>query len=569
MSEIWNSWESQVVEHKYRLEALIGSTDHSAVFRAAEYRSPEPRKATLKFMDADIPSAEQVLAGWSKAAQLSHPNLQRILQTGRCKIDGRELLYVAMEHADENLAEIIPQRPLAPHEAREALNAIVDVLVYLHGKGLTHGHICPANILAVGEFLKVASDTIEPLGERREMTRDRGEYDAPEIPAEKYTQAADIWSLGVTLVEMLTQQRDVLPFRDSADAVIPQSVGEPFLEIARHALRKKPERRWTSAQIAERLNPSALVAKAAMASAGGATASASASTATAAPSPSPAKSPQAASTAPASSAKPAVPPEMSPAVSPPNVPLSKEPAIPLAKHAPVPAPPIRVTAPRPNSAKRETLVLPNYAIPLFVVALILVAVIALPRILRNRTVAAPGTNTASVPPDANPRAPADATRPAAVAPQKAPKTPDLETAKNMAPAPPPVRNTAVPAAAPALMRSNDTAPAAKPRNSRDVPGRGEVLDEALPQIPAKALATISGTVRVVVKAHVDAAGQVASTELQEAGPSHYFADKAVLAAQRWLFTSPEANGRSLTSDWLIRFEYTRDGVKAFPQQLMQ
>jgi len=43
MSQIWKRWEGQVVEHKYRLESLIGSTDHSVVF-LAEYRSPEPKR---------------------------------------------------------------------------------------------------------------------------------------------------------------------------------------------------------------------------------------------------------------------------------------------------------------------------------------------------------------------------------------------------------------------------------------------------------------------------------------------------------------------------------------------
>lgn len=93
------------------------------------------------------------------------------------------------------------------------------------------------------------------------------------------------------------------------------------------------------------------------------------------------------------------------------------------------------------------------------------------------------------------------------------------------------------------------------------------MDQALPQVSAKALSTISGTVRVVVKAHVDAAGEVTAADLEESGPSAYFADKAVKAAQRWVFSSPEVQGRSVESDWLIRFEYKRDGVKAFPQQV--
>jgi len=561
MSELWKQWEGQVIDHKYRLESLIGSTDHSVVFRA-EYRSPEPRKATVKFIAADVLNAEALVAAWHKAAQLSHPNLICILQTGKCTLGDMELLYVAMEHADENLAEIIPQRALTAEEARDAMNAIVDVLVYLHGKQLTHGHICPANILAIGDQLKVSSDSIEPLAEKREMTRDRSEYDAPEIPARPYTQAADVWSLGVTLVEMLTQQRVGLPFNENVEPVIPQNVREPFLEIARHALRRKPELRWSSAQIAERLNPSAMAAKAAAA---GASVPALAATPPGTPGAS-----GAAAVAPLARAGSAAPVTMAPAApvaAALNVPLSKEPAAPLAKQQRPPAPPVRVAAPGAKRVRRETMVLPNYALPLFLVVLVLVGAVVLPKILRNRTETKsnPVTASASVPAKSTP--PAETSKPPAMRRDEAttqaaaPK----EDARISAPRPPSA--SATPSAAPAVMRSVESAPAAKPKNSSDEQGRGEVLEQALPQVSAKALSTVTGTVRVVVKAHVDAAGQVASAELQEPGPSQYFADKAVQAAHRWVFSSPEMNGRSEASDWLIRFEYTRDGVKAYPQQV--
>lgn len=563
MSEIWKRWEGQVVEHKYRLESLIGSTDHSVVF-LAEYRSPEPRKATLKFVAADLPNAEQLITAWNKAAQLSHPNLLRILQTGKCKMEDLELLYVANEYAEENLAEIIPQRALTADEGREALNAIVDVLVYLHGKNLTHGHICPANILATGDQLKVSSDTIEPVAEKREMTRERSAYDAPEIPAGAYTAAADVWSLGVTLVEMLTQQPAILPFND-VDPVIPQAVREPFLEIARNALRRNPQRRWTSAKIAERLNPGAVAARAAVAgAASAATASAVASGAAGLPAP----SPQSAAGVEAASLTPSAPPRLSTTVSPLNVPVSKEPAAPLAKQTRPPAPPVRVSAPRTKSSQRETLVLPNYAVPVFVAALIMVGVVALPKILRNRTVATPSITTASAPVTSTVAPPAStqpgATQAEAPAQHKADeKSTANDAVKNLRPSP--TRNVAGPSASPAVMRSKGSAPST--RNSSDALGHGEVMDQALPQVSAKALSTISGTVRVVVKAHVDAAGEVTAADLEESGPSAYFADKAVEAAQRWVFSSPEVQGRSVESDWLIRFEYKRDGVKAFPQQV--
>jgi eukaryotic-like serine/threonine-protein kinase len=555
MSEIWKRWEGQVVEHKYRLESLIGSTDHSVVF-LAEYRSPEPQKAVLKFLAADIPNTENILAAWNVAAQLTHPNLQRILGTGRCKLEDMDLLYVAMEYAEENLAEIVPQRALAAEEARQALNAIVDVLVYLHGKNLTHGHICPANILAIGDQLKISSDTIESLAEKREMTREHSVYDAPEIPASLYTQAADIWSLGATLVAMLTQQPPILPFNENVDPVIPPPVKQPFLEIARNALRRSPELRWTSAQIAEQLNPSAIAAKAAVA---GASATAVSTTAAA---------PQSASLSQVATVVPPAP-RLSPTVAPLSVPLSKEPAVPLAKLPRAPLPPSRGSAPGPKHGWRETLVLPNYAVPILVAVVILVGVIALPKILRNRMQTTPNSVTASTPASsAAQKDPAKAPAPTQALAANTAATPSVKEQARDFPPPPP-RAAETPSASPAVMRSKDNAPAAKARNSSDSPGRGEVLDHTLPQVSAKALSTISGTVRVVVKAHVDAVGQVTSAEPQEPGPSAYFRNQAMQAAQRWVFSSPEVNGRSVESDWLIRFEYTRDGVKAFPQQITQ
>ena len=94
-----------------------------------------------------------------------------------------------------------------------------------------------------------------------------------------------------------------------------------------------------------------------------------------------------------------------------------------------------------------------------------------------------------------------------------------------------------------------------------------MLDQVLPDASEKALVTISGKVRVTVLAHVDASGNVTSADFENPGPSQYFADLALKAMRRWEFNSPEVNGRSVPSQWLVRFEFTASGVKAFPQQI--
>jgi TonB family protein len=91
-----------------------------------------------------------------------------------------------------------------------------------------------------------------------------------------------------------------------------------------------------------------------------------------------------------------------------------------------------------------------------------------------------------------------------------------------------------------------------------------VLEQILPDIPDKALSTITGKVRVTVLAHVDAAGNVSDAEFENPGPSKYFADAALKAVRRWEFSSPEVGGRSIASEWLVRFEFSSAGVQAFP-----
>ena len=551
MSEVWKQWEGQVADHKYQLQQYLGSTDHSVVFLAT-FRDPEPRQAAVKFISANLVNAEQQLAAWNRAAQLSHRNLLSIYGTGRCEMGDMDLLYIATEYAEENLAQVLPQRALTAEEARDMLNGIVEVLVVLHGRNLAHGHIKPSNILAIGDLLKLSSDTIQPAGVVREMRRERSAYDSPELPAAPYTPAADAWSLGVTLVEAFTQQPAVLPLNEQEEPIIPPELHEPFLGIARHCLRRDPKSRWTSARIAEQLNPAAAAKTSA------ATAGASASAATPAPAA-------------------ATPVSTRPPVSPLNVPLSKEPAIPLAKLQPAAAvptmsrpaksrptvsrPPVR-TAPR---APRTAIILPNYVVPILAGVLVLAGIIALPKILRRQE--APASNTTSA------SASGGATGVPAEPPIKQAAPPRMSTAKpanssaDENPEPTSVRPLSQTAtAAPAILRSSETKSPPTPKTSSDAPGRGEVLDQILPRPSASALATIQGTVRIGVKVHVDEAGNVSEAILDAPGPSKYFADLSLKAARGWVFTSPEAGGRSLPSDWSLHFYFTQSGVHATANQ---
>jgi hypothetical protein len=135
------------------------------------------------------------------------------------------------------------------------LGPLLDALSHIHSKGFAHSHIKPSNIMAIGKQLKLSSDTVLPLGEPRLAYRPLDAYDPPEAATAAVADSSDVWSLGVTLVEVLTQQAPVPSPESQADPIIPSTIPQPFLEIARNCLRRDPLQRWTTAQIADYLNP--------------------------------------------------------------------------------------------------------------------------------------------------------------------------------------------------------------------------------------------------------------------------------------------------------------------------
>ncbi len=89
----------------------------------------------------------------------------------------------------------------------------------------------------------------------------------------------------------------------------------------------------------------------------------------------------------------------------------------------------------------------------------------------------------------------------------------------------------------------------------------------MPDIPQSARNTIRGTIKIAVQVQVDASGKVTSAKFKSAGPSRYFADRTIKAAEQWQFSPPLADGQPTASTWLIQFHLRRNGVQASPQRV--
>jgi len=218
--EIRQDWVGQVVGARFRLLRWLGSAGRSQVFACRIEDNPE-QKTAIKLFPSDAEGAQACAAGWAAALTLFHPHLMRVLHTGRDRVEGTHVLYVVTEYASEILSEILPDRPLTPDEAKEMLGPVLDALAYLHGKGLVHGRVKPSNIMVVDDQLKLSEENIRGAVGAAPAPTALDIYDAPERSQGKVLPASDIWSLGISLVEALTQ----IP------PVWNRSGGKPFARI--------------------------------------------------------------------------------------------------------------------------------------------------------------------------------------------------------------------------------------------------------------------------------------------------------------------------------------------------
>ena len=497
MTEAATKRVGQVIDGKFRLGEFVGGDEGSSVF-LTDYHSPDVRKAAIKLVPADATEAEGLLARWRHAAKLSHPHMIRLLDMGRGELDGAALLYVVMEYAEENLASVIARRPLAPDEARAILGPVVDALAYVHANGFVHCRIKPANIMAENDLLKISSDGLCRIGEFSGSVGKPGAYDPPEAAGGRISPAGDVWSLGMTLVEALTQRLPVWERTNQAEPALPSNLPAEFLDLARHCLRRDPQLRWSVADISARLLPNA------------------------------------------------------------------------------PTPPKQPTRGVQYSLAQRRFV--GTAAP---IGLALLAILAAVRIFHHpsQTDPARAATTAqsvvqpAVQPKVQPKPEkkpvlAEAAAPAAKPTQPIAQPPASQPVKRSAEQPSPKSAAASAPILPSVPARTKIEAPAQPIATAPSSGvvRGKVVQQFLPDASQKARATIRGTVRVSVRVHVDESGHVTAAAFDLPGPSQYFAERALEASKRWSFAPAKMEGRSVPSEWVLRFEIDPKTSNVYPAQ---
>ena len=221
--QFWNELEGQTIDRLYPLRRLVRSEGRSAWFETAtgeDLSTP----ATISLTEA-LTDADEVTERLKAAQNLKHPNLVSITRVGQVRVDNTLIVYAVMEHIEQSLSDVLQTQTLTTDEGREVAEALVGALTAIHQRGMSHGHVEAASVLATEETVKLRSDCLQ--------TNAAG-------------QVEDVAAIGTTLFHAFTQRKAL-----TATDVQLNRIPAPFSEIIRNSFA----RRWTLGQIANALKP--------------------------------------------------------------------------------------------------------------------------------------------------------------------------------------------------------------------------------------------------------------------------------------------------------------------------
>ncbi|WP_437563944.1 protein kinase domain-containing protein [Sorangium sp. So ce542] len=268
-----------LVDGRYQVLGHLGSGGHSVVYEARQIVTTQ--RVALKLLRPEALRRSRE-SGSQEArferemqviAQMSHPNIVRLLDAGRLP-EGE--LYLALEYVDgETLtARCQRTRGIEPNEAKRLMLQVLDAIGFAHERGVIHRDLKPHNIMVAGSgkrtHVKVLDFGIAALigearaADYRALTR-TGEFNgtpaymAPEqLVQSTPTTAADIYAWGLTFLECLigapvmheATVAEVIFRQLSPEPVpIPRALrGHPLGALLAQATAKSPAHRFRSAR---------------------------------------------------------------------------------------------------------------------------------------------------------------------------------------------------------------------------------------------------------------------------------------------------------------------------------
>lgn len=194
----------------YEILDLIGGGGMGSVYRARDTRLS--RIVALKFLPPELigdqAARERFVNEARTASTFDHPHVATVFDVGEA--DGR--VFIAMAYVPgETLKERIARGPLGVVEAVDIALQITEGLIEAHEHGIAHRDIKPANVVLTHDgIVKIVDFGLAnlvglPPENQPGLFMGTLPYMSPEqLRNEPVDHRSDIWSLGVTVVEMLT-----------------------------------------------------------------------------------------------------------------------------------------------------------------------------------------------------------------------------------------------------------------------------------------------------------------------------------------------------------------------------
>lgn len=260
---------------RYELGEVIGRGGMSTVYRAVDtVLGREVAIKILTALEADPNALHRADSEIRTLASLNHRALVTLHDAGTAEFDGTESTYLITELIDgPSLNERLRDGPLSDDEAAVLLAELSEALLVVHARGIVHRDVKPGNILLARPAVpdrpfdaKLADFGIAQLTGRATRLTAAGTilgtaaYLSPEqargLPA---TPAADIYSLGLVLLEALTGRpaftgtlAETLAARLRAAPEVPGSLGYRWKSTLTAMTATDPEARPSARDLLSR-----------------------------------------------------------------------------------------------------------------------------------------------------------------------------------------------------------------------------------------------------------------------------------------------------------------------------
>lgn len=269
----------------WRLLRRIGTGGMGDVYLAERSDGAFAGQAAVKFTRAHLPdpvAARRFFLERQFLASLHHPNIVTLLDGGATPIGEG---YLVMEYVEGTpVTEFCRSRALSLDARLSLMRQVCGAVQYAHQRAIVHRDLKPGNILVTAEEVPKILDfgvakLLEGAGADETLTMGMmpgpltPNYASPEqLRGLGVTTAADVYSLGVLLYEIVTGERPYETAGQTLDAVVklvvdtqpsrpsaPRAGGDTTLPYPRHhlrgdldavvlkAMRKEPEQRYGSA----------------------------------------------------------------------------------------------------------------------------------------------------------------------------------------------------------------------------------------------------------------------------------------------------------------------------------